>query len=101
MGVFHVFKLYKWDQIAQCTKYGEACNFTKINTPQWVFFTFFKLYKWYQISQRITYFQNFSELTKENEKFVLELKKSLLIIRDKLSLNRNTRSAPLYLFDRL
>ena len=31
-------------------------NFTKINTPKWVFFMFFKLYKWYQIAQRITYF---------------------------------------------
>ena len=26
---------------------AEACNFTKINTPPWVFFTFFKLHKWY------------------------------------------------------
>ena len=34
---------------------AEACNFTKINTPPWAFFTFFKLYKWYQIAQRITY----------------------------------------------
>ena len=34
---------------------AEACNFTKINTPPWVFFTFFKLYKCYQIAQRITY----------------------------------------------
>ena len=33
---------------------GEACNFTKINTPSWVFFTFFKSYKWYQIAQRTT-----------------------------------------------
>ena len=33
----------------------EACNFTKINTPPWVLFTFFKLYKWYQIAQRTTY----------------------------------------------
>ena len=32
----------------------EACNFTKSNTPSWVFFTFFKLYKWYQIAQFIT-----------------------------------------------
>ena len=32
-----------------------ACNFTKINTPSWVFLTFFKLYKWYQIVQRTTY----------------------------------------------
>ena len=33
----------------------KACNFTKIDTPPRVFFTFFKLYKWYQIAQRITY----------------------------------------------
>ena len=33
----------------------EAYNFTKINTPPWVFFTFFKLYKWYQIAQHITF----------------------------------------------
>ena len=31
-----------------------ACNFTKSNTPPWVFFTFLKLYKWYQIAQNIT-----------------------------------------------
>ena len=31
-----------------------ACNFTKINTPPWVFFTVFKLYKWYKIAQRTT-----------------------------------------------
>ena len=30
------------------------CNFTKISTPPWVFFTFFKLFKWYQIAQRTT-----------------------------------------------
>ena len=36
----------------------EACNFTKVNAPPWVFFTFFKLYKCYQIAQRTT---NFSE----------------------------------------
>ena len=34
---------------------AETCNFTKINTPPWVLFTFLKLYKWYQIAQRITY----------------------------------------------
>ena len=33
---------------------ASACNFTKINSPPWVFFTFFKLYKWYQIAQRTT-----------------------------------------------
>ena len=34
---------------------GLACNFTKSNTPPWVFFTFFKLCKWCQIAQNITY----------------------------------------------
>ena len=46
-------------------------------------------------------FENFSVLTKENKKFLLELKESLLIMRDKPSLNRNIRSAPLYLFDKV
>ena len=32
----------------------QAKDFTKSNTPPWVFFTFFKLHKWYQIAQRIT-----------------------------------------------
>ena len=36
---------------------AEACNFTKLNTLPWVFFTFFKLYKWHQIAQRTTYSQ--------------------------------------------
>ena len=36
---------------------AEACNFTKINTPLWVFITFFKLYKWYQIAQCTTFKQ--------------------------------------------
>ena len=30
------------------------CNYTKINTLPWVFFTFFKLYKCYQIDEPIT-----------------------------------------------
>ena len=47
------------------------------------------------------YFENFSEITKENRKFVLELKESLLIMKDKPSLNRNIRIALLYLFDRI
>ena len=46
-------------------------------------------------------FKNFSVLTKENKKFLLELKESLLIMRDKPSLNRNIRSAPLYLFEKV
>ena len=35
------------------SKICDACNFTKINTPPWVFFTFFKLYKCYQIAHRV------------------------------------------------
>ena len=34
---------------------AEACIFTKINTPPWLFFTFLKLCKWHQIAQRTTY----------------------------------------------
>ena len=34
---------------------ASACNFTKINTPPWVFILFLKLHKWYLIAQRITY----------------------------------------------
>ena len=34
---------------------ASACNFTKSNTPPWVFFTFSKLCKWYEIAQSITY----------------------------------------------
>ena len=47
------------------------------------------------------FFENFTVLTKENKKFLLELKESLLIMRDKPSLNRNIRSAPSYLFDKV
>ena len=43
-------------------------------------------------------YDNFSILTHENKKFLLELKESLLIMRDKPSLNKNITSAPLYLF---
>ena len=35
---------------------AKACNFTKVNTPPWVFFSFFKLYEWYEIAQRTTYY---------------------------------------------
>ena len=34
----------------------KACNFTKINTPPRVFFTFLKLHKWYQIVQSVSYY---------------------------------------------
>ena len=47
---------------------AEACNFTEINTPPWVFFKFFKFYKWYQIAQRITYVRSIQSniLSEEN-----------------------------------
>ena len=45
-------------------------------------------------------YDDFSILTRDNSKFLLELKESLLILRDKPSLNRNITSAPLYLFDK-
>ena len=46
-------------------------------------------------------FENFSVLTKEKKKLLLELKESLLIMRNKHSLNKNIRSAPLFLFDKV
>ena len=45
-------------------------------------------------------YDNFSNLTRENKNFLLELKESLLIMRDKPCLNRNITSAPFYLFDK-
>ena len=44
----------------------KPCNFTKSNTPPWVFFTFFKLYKWYQIAQNITYIWCDTKIFTEN-----------------------------------
>ena len=46
-------------------------------------------------------FESLSVLAKENRKRVLELKESLLIMRDKPSLNRSIKSIPLYLFHRI
>ena len=46
-------------------------------------------------------FDNFNILVHENKKFLLKIKESLLIMRDKPSLNRNISSAPLYLFDKV
>ena len=46
-------------------------------------------------------FGNFSVLAHENSKYLLEIKESLLIMRDKASLNGNINSAPLYLFDKV
>ena len=44
-------------------------------------------------------FGNFSVLARENKKHLLEIKESLLIMRDNPSLNRNINSTPLYLFE--
>ena len=44
-------------QYKKCEKQLTVCNFTKINTPPGVLFTFFKLYKYYQIVQRTTYWK--------------------------------------------
>ena len=34
---------------------GLVCDFTKSDTPPWVFFAFFKLYKWYQMAENASY----------------------------------------------
>ena len=46
-------------------------------------------------------FDNFIVLAHENKKYLLEIKESLLIMRDKLLLNRNINSTPLRLFDKV
>lgn len=46
-------------------------------------------------------FDSFSALTKQERRFVLQLKESLLIMRNEPSLNRNIRPAPLNLFNRV
>ena len=46
-------------------------------------------------------FDNFSILAHENKKYLLEIKKSLLIMRNKPSLNGNINFAPFYLFDKV
>ena len=73
LNLYHIkvsFKFSKWTQawknkqkiikklisIKNIFMKQKACNFTKSNTPPWVFFKFFKFYKWYQIAQRITSF---------------------------------------------
>ena len=44
-------------------------------------------------------FEDFSVLCHENKKYLLELKESLLIMRDRQSMNRTLRCARLYLFE--
>ena len=49
----------------------------------------------------LPFFNKFSVLAHENKMHLLEIKQSLLITRDKPSLNRKINSAPLYLFDKV
>ena len=63
-------------------------NFTKINTPPWVFFTFFKLYKWYQIAQRTTH-----NLPKSNRWSYGKSWRRSFLLRNVLSVKNNT---PIY-----
>ena len=44
-------------------------------------------------------FEDFSVLCHENKKYLLELRESLLIMRDRPSMNRNVQFTPLYLFE--
>ena len=44
---------HPWKSVTFSKLQTETCNFTKSNTPPWMFFTFIKLYKWYHIAQRI------------------------------------------------
>ena len=53
------------------------------------------------LCNRSASYEDFSILTRENKKFLLELKESLLLMRDKPSLNRNITSAPLCLWQGL
>ena len=46
-------------------------------------------------------FDDFTTLVQRTNKFLFETKESLLIKRDKPVLNKNTSSAPLFLFDKV
>ena len=68
---FGTFLKYVKKPMEACYFY-ETCNFTKSNTPPWVFFTYFKLCKWYQIAQCMAYLQNcrFWRLIWKRKKFL-------------------------------
>ena len=51
---YHLYNLKNVENTNGGVLFLKACNFTKSNTPQWVFFTFFKLHKWYQIVQSVS-----------------------------------------------
>ena len=49
----------------------------------------------------IPYFDEFNILAYEHHKYILEIKESLLIKRDRPVLNKNTSSAKLFLLDNI
>ena len=49
----------------------------------------------------LPYFGNCNILVYENKKYLFEIKESLLIMKNKPSLNRNINSAPLHQFDKV
>ena len=69
---------------------ASACNFTKSNTPPWVFFMFFKLYECYQIAQSTTFLCNLPFLSSlkisENLKVCIEEAKGSTEIKGKIGL---------------
>ena len=64
-----------------------ACNFTKINTPPWMFFTVFKLCKWYQVAQRITIFEEVMLYTLKDKIWIFNLHHFTVIHRFNLYIN--------------
>ena len=60
-----------------------SLQFTKSNTPPWVFFTFFKLYKWYQIMQHINFIIPFQQFNMEEKLQESEREKGDLILENK------------------
>ena len=87
-----------------------ACNFTKSNTPPWVFFTFFKLCEWYQIAQSTTIYHlvvhvfmaipRHHEYCIRNKSFPLRISSSIYIISFRVQLLfLNNRSPFLNLFE--
>ena len=54
----------------------EACNFTKSNSPLWVFLMFFKLHKWYQIAQSVSNMSLLTKLLQSPSIFLLDVQTS-------------------------
>ena len=64
---------------------------------------FLSLWNWQALQNKVRrawWFDDFPILAQETNKFLLEIKESLLIKCDKPILNKNISSAPLFLFDK-